>query len=365
MRQLARNLAVAAPATASSRQASSWWAVFRDLRDARSAYGLKARHLTTLAALLTFLPEGDEEMIVFASNRTILERLNGLCERTFQRHVGELCEAGLVRRNDSSNGKRFRMRRSAEMALSYGFDLSPLIEQASPIAEAAQAQRHRAAHVAMLRQQILKRLANRDEIALSPSREAELRLFLRRDQSVEALNELLNALQTSSTSPEEVVSEEATSLAKTTNLSASNRHFVGHHHKSKENDIDKDTSSVRPDTGSKHPSEFLEKLRKACPTSSEWLSKGLSTWREIFEQLQQLASWAGISGAVYAKAEHQNGPEKTGTTLLAILESADRIKHPAAYFYAVTLGQRAASFSTEILLNRLTAAQPCHPWMTS
>lgn len=355
MRQVSYQTPTASQGAEADRHTAPWWPVFRDLRDARTSYGLKARHLTTLAALLSFLRDGDGQMTVFASNRSILERLNGLCERTFQRHITQLVEVGLLRRNDSSNRKRFRLRGPASLILSYGLDLSPLMEKADEIASRARVERDRLAYTAILRQQILKLLSSDQLSGICAARETQLRKSLRRKQPIAALEAALSELQTSLTDSD--VSSEALDRSndQSDNLSTNNSQTVGHIHESNEEDIDR-YEAPRPPMTQPARCKLLEVLRKACPSSQTWLSTGFSSWNEVLSQVRQLASWVGISNSTYTAAEQVQGRENTAATLFAILERAEKIRQPAAYFHAVTVGKRSRSFSADRMLRQLLAS---------
>lgn len=354
MRQVSYQTPTARHVAEADQRTAPWWPIFRDLRDARNSYGLKARHLTTLAALLSFLRDANEQMTVFASNRSILERLNGLCERTFQRHIAQLAEAGLLRRNDSSNGKRFRLRGPGKPGLSYGFDLSPLMEKAPEIALRAKAERDSLAYAAILRQQVLMLLSSDHLRDVDAVREMQLRQSLRRKQPVAALEAVLSELQ--SHLPNEDTCNETLPEQEghTDKLSASDSQIVGHIHKSTEEDIDRYRGTEQHCSQST-PNKLLELLRKACPSARTWLHSGFSSWSDILSQVRQLASWIGISNPTYSAAEEAQGRENAAATLFAILERAEKIRHPAAYFYAVTVGKRSKSFNADRMLGQLLA----------
>uniref|UniRef100_A0AAN0M5V2 Helix-turn-helix domain-containing protein n=1 Tax=Yoonia rhodophyticola TaxID=3137370 RepID=A0AAN0M5V2_9RHOB len=100
------------------------WTIFRALRDARSVFGLRPGHIQTLQAMLSFLKPGHGET-VFASNNSICQRVGGIDERTLRRHINRFVELGFIKRNDSSNRKRYRVRSSGGHCISYGLSLAP------------------------------------------------------------------------------------------------------------------------------------------------------------------------------------------------------------------------------------------------
>ena len=118
-----------------SRSADRFWPILRDLIEARSTFGLRRPVLATLRALISFLEEGST---VFASNRSISSRAEGISESALRRHIRALVDMGFVTRRDSSNGKRYRIEAEGQEDLVFGFDLAPLIAAASRISEAAE-----------------------------------------------------------------------------------------------------------------------------------------------------------------------------------------------------------------------------------
>lgn len=324
--------------SADDRTAAPWWTVFRDLRDARAALGLKSRHLTTLAALLSFLRPGGP-MVVFAANRSILDRLNGLCERSLQRHVRDLAAAGLLLRQDSPNGKRFRLTGS-DSTLAYGFDLAPLMARVAEIAALADAARAALHDARLWRQRVLDRLA-----ALAGTIPAEtehpIRLMLRRPHPAQVWQEVLAQLDPISHAQAQVSAE----------LSASDRQDVGHHQMSKEDvSIEGGAPPAPPEEGR---NRLLRKLRDACPDMAQWIEGGLGNWDRVHAQIRRVAGWIGVGDSLYSAAATRIGPDRAAATLCGILQMGSRIRQPAAYFQSLTLGRRARTFDPVVLLNRL------------
>ncbi|TXB65039.1 hypothetical protein FQV27_17225 [Paracoccus aurantiacus] len=140
----------------------------RELSKAQAAFGVSERDLTVLQGLLSFFPDdglgGNAEMVVFPSNKTICERLNGMPCSTMRRHLARLVEASLLQRRDSPNGKRY-VRKHGEESVAFGFDLSPLYCQSEEIARAAEAVREAEERVRRLREVVS--LMRRDLAALA------------------------------------------------------------------------------------------------------------------------------------------------------------------------------------------------------
>ncbi|WP_410217071.1 helix-turn-helix domain-containing protein, partial [Paracoccus sp. (in: a-proteobacteria)] len=106
------------------------WSIYRTIRDAAPELRIKPKVIQTLAALISCL-KPRRGMICFASNSELQRRLAGLSEKTIRRHIKELADAEIVRRQSSPNGKRYCTRDpESGAAEAYGIDLSPMVENA-------------------------------------------------------------------------------------------------------------------------------------------------------------------------------------------------------------------------------------------
>ncbi|WP_167623532.1 plasmid replication protein RepC [Paracoccus sp. AK26] len=146
-------------ALAASRQQSvDKWSLIQDLTDGREALGLTDRNLSVLSALLSFYPGRELRsgaLTVFPSNASLSARLHGMPESTLRRHLAALCQASLINRCDSPNGKRYATRDGqGRIDRVFGFDLRPLLDRAAEIAEAAEDARETRRLVRKTRQSI-------------------------------------------------------------------------------------------------------------------------------------------------------------------------------------------------------------------
>lgn len=129
--------------------------------------GLRQGALVVLDALLSCLPcqgaEGREAPVtpttlltVYASNETLCFRAKGLTDRQLRRHLETLEAAGLLRRRDSANGKRFPVLKGGKPVGAFGLDLSPLFAQADALLALARRRREEAHELRGLKAQILR-----------------------------------------------------------------------------------------------------------------------------------------------------------------------------------------------------------------
>ncbi len=145
------------------------WEALRALAAARSLYGLSDRDLSVLQALVSFHPsvllgESGAAPVVFPSNRTLCDRLNGMPCSTMRRHLAKLVASGAILRRDSPNGKRYA-RRTGGTPAAFGFDLSPLCDRFGEFRAAAATLAAEAGARDALRQELS--LMRRDAAALA------------------------------------------------------------------------------------------------------------------------------------------------------------------------------------------------------
>ena len=130
-----------------------------------------------LDALLSCLPcqggDGREAPVspttlltVYASNETLCFRAKGLTDRQLRRHLETLESAGLIRRRDSANGKRFPVMQHGKPVGAFGLDLSPLFAQADELLALALRRREEAAELRGLKAQILQLRAACSDLSL-------------------------------------------------------------------------------------------------------------------------------------------------------------------------------------------------------
>lgn len=140
--------------------------------------GIRQGAVVVLDALLSCLPcqgaDGREMPVspstlltVYASNDTLCFRAKGLTDRQLRRHLETLEAAGLIRRRDSANGKRFPVMQHGKPIGAFGLDLSPLFAQSNKLLALALRRREEADELRGLRAQILRLRAACAELQLS------------------------------------------------------------------------------------------------------------------------------------------------------------------------------------------------------
>ena len=317
------------------------WTIFRALRDARKEFGLRSAHIQTLQAMLSFLKPGHGDT-VFASNDTICQRVGGIDERTLRRHIGRFVELGFIKRNSSPNGKRYRIRSSDGLCISYGLSLSPLMERAEELQTLAKNIEHERRDCIFLRKQILVKLVHLEEFSPESALPQEMRKLLRRTLTLDEHRALLARTDIECNRASTAVDE-----PETLELPVNDGHFDRHHSKSKEiqKDLDKGQNAETPE---------FHRLTSVCKEASAFSTQALKCWKDVENHARYLAPMMGINPSVFEQATRRIGAKKASCAIFIMLQLGDRIRNLGAYFHSITLGRRQRQFDPKALLERMS-----------
>ena len=365
------------------------WEVLRNLSKSQNCYGLRDRDLAVLQALLSF-HAGDTldpatDLVVFASNRAICERLNGMPESTMRRHTAKLIECGLLAKRDSPNGKRFRAK-SDDNCISFGLDLSPLPYLAARIKDQAEAARNLELKIIRLRLRI--NLMRRDLYALCTygksirdeddiwgallSLHALATISIRRKQNVDELTSLSLKLAEAVTQAKEII--EHFDLP---DLSTTDAQIEQHLHKSNRELIDSEegqtceeateqVTTTMQQIAVKQPIDAtvtppLSLVTKACPEITLFSGGEISSWHQLFSAACKLRQAIGIPSSVWGQAIQTMGQNSASVVLAAIFQRFSSIRSPGAYMRTLCTKAAASKFSCIPMVTNLLAAVPAHP----
>lgn len=309
------------------------WALLAALTEAAEDHGLNHRSLGVLRALLSFfperaLPDTPGTAVVFPSNASLSQRLNGMPESTLRRHLATLVRAGIVSRQDSPNRKRFARRRG----LAFGFDLSPLARAAAALQQAAEAARARRETLAALRDRLAHvraRLLQAEALPATHPLLETARLTLRRKASVEDLTALLDTLEPHLAQPVPVPATSA-APAPTAEMSASDSDSERHIQST-----NKKILSSSPQPSDPPEPVALSELLAHCKEYKSYFPDAVPNWHAVIGIAGQLHQMIGIAPPVYQLALRVLGPERTATVVLCMLEKARQIRNPGGYLRAL------------------------------
>ena len=368
------------------------WELLRELSKAQAAFGVSERDLTVLQGLLSFFPDdalgGNDEMVVFPSNKAICERLNGMPCSTMRRHLARLVEAGLLMRRDSPNGKRY-VRKHGEERVAFGFDLSPLYCRSEEVARAAEAVREAEDRVRRLREAVS--LMRRDLAAVAEFGE-EIRPGLGlwdqlRDKAVltaRALRRKLTLEELSAYRTDlDALLDHARNVIdgpETEEMNTNGANTERHHHNSNEESIDLEPALKKggaaadpPDVETDAPGADVEEadtrrvpkiplhlVIAGCPSLKTFYQGDIRHWHQLFDAACHVRPAMGISASAWEEAQRFMGPEQASIVVVAMLERFADIRSPGGYLRALTSKAAAGEFSCGpmimALMSRRTAA---------
>lgn len=347
--QMQHQAIVAAPLP---ERAVAKWDVLRELSVAKAAFGLSDRDLGVLQALLSFYPaltlDQPEKMVVFPSNQSVCDRLNGMPSSTMRRHLANLVAAGVILRRDSPNGKRY-LRLHASGPQAFGFDLSPLPRLFGRILSLADQIRAEAAEIAELRERInlmrrdlrgLWDYANASAQAINapcPTALDDLARHLRRKLSRDELKniahqlaQMLLELQSHPTFTE-VSSSSAEEMS--TNNARIEQHYQSSNKDLHESESCQGTKASVTAAPSKMP---LDLVLSACPEILEYALDPVHDWQGFQRLAEHIRPMMGICGSAWAQAKRSMGDSEAAITLAAMLQRMGEIRSPGSYLRSLS-----------------------------
>lgn len=360
------------------------WEALRALSKAQAAFGLTERDITVLQGLLSFFPKtalvAGTDLVVFPSNKTLCERLNGMACSTMRRHLARLVDADVIGRRDSPNGKRY-VRRHGEARVAYGLDLTPLAMRFAEFSRIAEETRAEEERIRSLRETVS--LMRRDLAALADcgkSAASGMALWdllqdtalltartLRRKLSaadLEALrNNLADLLGRAKRAMSEVITEQ---------LSSSDVHNEQHCQRSDKDNIESENALIEivPEhraapmiseercienryMGRNDSDVPFELVREACPALRTFYPGDIGNWRQLCDAAAALRPAMGVGSSVWEEAKKSIGFVSASIVLAAMLERFSEIRSPGAYLRALTSKAAAGAFSCRPMIRAL------------
>lgn len=335
-----------APALASVNK----WAILRALVKAQDRFDVSARDLTLLQALLSFYPhdmlQAGADMVIFPSNKTICERMNGMADSTMRRHLRHLVEAGLLERRDSCNGKRFAIQHH-DQKLAFGFDLTPLLRlapfilnSASEVEEQEKADRYLRAELQLLR---------RDIFAMIADAEGELAETL---QNYWAAGQKALRRKLSSDDLKALHDDHITLLdhLKTAVLNSTDSQNEQHKHNSNINIYESEEGLTANHQGKIETEKTqtdipLYLIMKACPLFESFNNAPINHWSHLIDAAHRLYQALGISKETYAEAVKCLGIHQASVVIAALFQRFDQLRSPGAYLRSLVKKAYEGKFS--------------------
>ncbi|KKL51774.1 hypothetical protein LCGC14_2292130 [marine sediment metagenome] len=354
------------------------WLILRALSKAADDYGLSHRNLNVLSTLLSFLPDREIAQasgvsVVFASNRAISDRLNGMPESTLRRHLAQLLASGLVSRRASPNGKRYARRLGGERIEAYGFDLAPLALEAPAILErAAQVERH-GEELRLLRDRVSLLCGELAGHAPEAVLATEARKLLRRKPDMGALRQMIEHL-TQAIAPFRPQDRVENPARKAPELSGSDSQNERHIQYSNIDNLESEgpdprnadpSQTGKPAQGNEGQTASIPNIGQviaACQELRTMHPEPIRHWADISHLADRFAPMIGIGEHLLNEARQVMGEVSAAISVLCILERHADIRTPPAYLRSLVQRARQGSFTpgpmVRALLNRATPEAP-------
>lgn len=324
------------------------WSLLDLVRRCRKPLGLRDRDVAVLRGLLSFLPQSAEpnSLVVFASNRALIERCDGIDERTLRRRLTHLKANGLLARKSSPNGKRYRVQdERAEAKLTYGIDLAPLFairNHLIALAEECSREEIRCKALRSMVRDILYHRAGDIQPALHDIACRSLRRSLSSDQLADLIQKLQEGLPQTGT--------ETSSVADA--VTASDRQNDRHIQKSKKENYESDCGAEKASSEKLTTERARTYVERSCDitvsecmalakNAASFTSVTAKDWGDVVRLSDTLAPAVGLARTDVDTARDAMGPLGSALAILGIVEAFDRIRRPRSYLHALT--KRAAN----------------------
>lgn len=320
------------------------WHILDLAKTCRQRLKLRDRDIAVLRGLLSLLPSQarPDQMVVFASNRVLIDRCDGIDERTLRRRVAHLQDCGMLTRRTSPNGKRYQVRNEHHDALlTYGIDLAPLFHIQSHLEALAEDCRHEAIRTKVLRSLI------RDALYKTPPHQItdvqkEAQRALRRVLDSNQLQQILSQLEEAAPAMIPQFTDKVT--LPTTHPSVSDgqndRHIQSSYKDNLESEgAERETLSnparEKKSANIDHTDITVDECMDLARTAREMAPKQPRCWEDLIDLSSSLAPAIGLQGAVIHEAEKHLGKHGFALAVLGLVEAFGRVRNPEAYLTAL------------------------------
>ena len=347
------------------------WASIDLLKVIRKSLKLSDRDFSVLSGLAALALKRDRagDLIVFASNKTLSLKANGMDIRTLRRRLANLIQCGIIRRRSSPNGKRYAHHDAeGNVIAAYGFDISPLLERMQEFRERVALEQERRAIYRVVRDRLsLLRMS----FPIDSEEDIILRTALRRNSTTTTQMEELIELFTGVNNLDAVPCN-LDELANPKHLSATEGQNDLHLQSSKQNTYERKKEAVvkispnldqtvKPKKNHPHPKTapnlHFHEVMQACPEAMSYAQEKPRNWSDLYAFSRWLAPMIGISTNVVDQAEHTLGKTDLAMTLLAIVQMSGTIQNPGAYLRSLFNGPKSDGYCASRFIRHLLRSQ--------
>jgi replication initiation protein RepC len=344
------------------------WSLLDLVRRSRKHLGLRDRDIAVLRGLLSFVPPSaaPDTLVVFASNRVLIERCDGIDERTLRRRLEHIKTCGFIARRSSPNGKRYQVRDDcADVRLTYGIDLSPLFAiRDHLIALAEQCLRNEIRTKAL--RSVIRDILYHHAASLRPELAEHASRAMRRSLSCAQLEEIVNQLQL------EVPTTDGQDTTLPAVLTVSDSQIDRHIQSSKEENYESERAPEETRPASLLASSGDSKRRDSkditvaecmalARSAASFALKPAQDWNDVVRLSGQLAPALGLESSDIETARRTMGSLGSALAILGLVEAFEKIRRPRAYLHALTKRASEKGFDFVRMFRSLTKCETTGP----
>ncbi len=321
--------------------------------------GLKARDISVLRGLLTFIPADRwaDPLMVFASNAALQARCDGIDERTLRRRLTRLCDAGLIVRKQSPNRKRYVVRdETGTPVLSYGFDLGPLRDNLARLQAIAAETQAELARIKVLKAVLRDRLYRLSMTNFQPETAevdlAAIQRMLRKKGDVSALETAITAVDNILNTVENLGENNCAAMILTDSGGQNDRDIQS---SNKEYVKDSAPAQKHIEASTKTEELTLTECIDAAKSAMEFCQDLPQSWAEVTTLAHQLAPAIGVAPQQFDRTKAALGDRGAALAILGLVEAFARIREPSRYLNTLVTKASAVGLDVARMFRSLTA----------
>jgi replication initiation protein RepC len=344
------------------------WSLLDLVRSSRKHLGLRDRDIAVLRGLLSLVPPSaaPDTLVVFASNRVLIERCDGIDERTLRRRLEHLKTCGFIARRSSPNGKRYQVRDdSADVRLTYGIDISPLFairNHLTALAEQCLRNEIRTKALRSVIRDILYHYAPSIQPELAEHASRSIRRSLSCDQLEEIVKQLQAEIPTTSTGDAIVTS------VLTVRDSQNDRHIQSSEKENYESEPawEKRSPEIPAATTSNSGNENSNDITVAecmalAKNAAAFAMAPAQDWNDVVRLSDTLAPAIGLEKHDIENARRTMGSLGSALAILGLVEAFEKIRRPRAYLSALSKHASEEGFNFVRMFRSLTKCRATGP----
>jgi replication initiation protein RepC len=337
------------------------WSLLDLVRCSRKHLGLRDRDIAVLRGLLSFVPPSaaTDTLVVFASNRVLIERCDGIDERTLRRRLEHLRTCGLIARRSSPNGKRFQVRDdSAEVRLTYGIDISPLFAIRDHLTALAEQCLRNEIRTKALRS-VIRDILYHHSARIQPELAEQARHSIRRSLSCDQLEEIVCQLRAEL--PTATPQDATVTAVLTVSDSQNDRHIQNSKKENYESEGTPEKTcpeSLAATASSSESGESNDITVAECmalaKNAAAFAMEPARDWNDVVRLSDTLAPALGLETSDIETARRTMGSLGSALAILGLVEAYEKIRRPRAYLHALTKRASEKGFDFVRMFRSLT-----------